>query len=105
MVETLPTAAQPTPALVEYCHDPLPKTFVKTATPWSAPASTSLIDVPTMFATVMPALLTASSVREVITGLVGASTGASFTALTTIWNVWVGELSCPPYAVPPLSNR
>ena len=67
--------------------------------PCTAPLSTSLIEPPTIDATVWPALAVWSSVIEVTVDPMGVSTGASLTAVTVMLAVSVAVLNA---LLPPL---
>src|SRR5439155_9607035 len=109
--ETAPIALQLEPLFVRYPHVPCVSSTAVSAMPCSAPASTSWMypggAPPSIVETWSPPGWAATSATEVSGGsnAAGSSTGASFTAVTVIVNVWPGLASTPPEAVPPSSWR
>ena len=76
----VPTAFQVVPPSIEYCHVPFDGSVPVIAMPSTAPVSTSVIELPTIDATVCPAFATSSSVIPVSVGDTAVRTGARITS-------------------------
>ena len=99
MLLTVPTPVQVVPLSIEYCHVPLPLVNVVTAMPLAAPVSTSVNCPEISTETRSPVLVVWSSLMDVKL-LAPASTGASLTLATVIFEVAVAVLKA---VVPPLA--
>ena len=104
--ETVPTAFQLVPPLIEYCQVPLPLVSAVTAMPSTAPASTSVMRSPPALAMIAetrsPPLVVWSSVMVVsVMAPLLSSSGASLTAVTVMLLLAVAALKAvePPLVV------